>query len=282
MVDMRLGLFSINMGPCSHPEALAQAAIAAETAGFDSVWAGEHVVLPDPQVPPSPMGPQDRALDPLLALTWAAAATTTIRLATGIVIMPQRNPVVLAKQIASVDVLSGGRFTFGVGVGYLEPEFRAIGADYAQRGAVTDEYLDAMNSLWYDEHPEYHGRFVDFAGVDAHPRPVQQPIPIVVGGHTNAAYRRTVARAHGWYGFGLTPEVAADHLAALRAVASGVERPAGLGELEITVTPRGRLTREIATAFADIGVDRLVVMPHPAADDVLPIITAAAEAVDGL
>ncbi len=279
---MRLGLFSINMGPCSHPEALVEAARAAEAAGFDSLWAGEHVVLPDPQVPPSPMGPQDRALDPLFGLTWAAAATTTIRLATGIVIMPQRNPVVLAKEIASVDVLSGGRFTFGVGVGYLEPEFRAIGANYEQRGAVTDEFLDAMNSLWYDEHPEYHGRFVDFAGVDAHPRPVQRPIPIVVGGHTGPAYRRAITRAHGWYGFGLTPELTADYLAALRAAAADVGRPPELGELEITVTPRGRLTRDTAAAFADLGVDRLVVMPPPATDDVLPVIAAAAEAVDGL
>ena len=279
---MKLGLFSINMGPCSRPGGLVAAAIAAEAAGFDSLWAGEHVVLPDPQVPPSPMGPQDRALDPLLALTWAAAATRSIRLATGIVILPQRNPLVLAKEIATVDVLSGGRFTFGVGVGYLEPEFRAIGANYAERGAVTDEFLDAMTSLWYDEHPEYHGRFVDFAGVDAHPRPVQQPIPIVVGGHTNVAYRRTVSRAHGWYGFALTPEVAADSLGALRAVAEGVDRPAELGALEITVTPRGRLTRETAGAFADLGVDRLVVMPPPAADDVLAIVEAAAEAVAGL
>ncbi len=279
---MRLGLFSINMGPCSRPEGLAAAARSAEAAGFDSLWAGEHVVLPDPQVPPSPMGPQERALDPLLALTWAAAATSTIRLATGIVILPQRNPVVLAKEIASVDVLSGGRFMFGVGVGYLEPEFRAIGANYDERGAVTDEYLDAMTSLWYDEHPEHHGRFVDFAGVDAHPRPVQRPIPIVVGGHTGPAYRRTLTRAHGWYGFALTPETAADYLAALRAVAARLERPAELGELEITVTPRGRLTREVAGEFADLGVDRLVVMPHPTVDDVTPIIEAAAEAVDGL
>ena len=100
-------------------------------------------------------------------------------------ILPQRNPVVLAKQIASLDVLSGGRFTFGVGVGYLEPEFRAIGANYEDRGAVTDEYLDVMAHLWYDEHPEHHGRFADFAGIDAHPRPVQRPIPIVVGGHSD-------------------------------------------------------------------------------------------------
>jgi len=111
---------------------------------------------------------------------------------------------------------------------------------------------------------------------------VQQPIPIVVGGHTTVAYRRTLSRAHGWYGFALTPEVAAEHLAALRAVAEGVDRPAELGALEITVTPRGRLTRETAGAFADLGVDRLVVMPPPAADDVLAVVEAAAEAVDGL
>ena len=203
---MRLGLVHVNMGPLSRPDAVTQAARAAEAAGFDSVWAGEHLVLPDPQAPPSPMAPQDPALDSLLALTWAAAHTTTIRLATGIVILPQRNPVVLAKQVASLDVLSGGRFVFGIGVGYLEPEFRAIGANFEERGAVTDEYLDAMTHLWYDEHPEYHGRFVDFAGVDAYPRPVQRPIPIVVGGRAPAAYRRAVTRGHGWYGFALTPE----------------------------------------------------------------------------
>ena len=181
---MKLGLFSVNMGMSAMPDEVVETVRAAEDAGFESVWAGEHVVLPDPQVPPSPMGPQDPALDPLIALTWAAAHTTRIRLATGIVILPQRNPVVLAKEIASLDVLSRGRFTFGAGVGYLEPEFRAIGADFANRGEITDEYLDAMQHLWYDEHPAFDGRFAGFAGVDAYPRPVQQPIPIVIGGHT--------------------------------------------------------------------------------------------------
>jgi alkanesulfonate monooxygenase SsuD/methylene tetrahydromethanopterin reductase-like flavin-dependent oxidoreductase (luciferase family) len=122
---MLLGLVSVNMGTMSQPDGLVAAARAAETAGFDSVWAGEHIVLPDPQVPPSPMSPQDPALDSLLALTWAAAHTTRIRLAAGIVILPQRNPVVLAKQVATLDVLSGGRLTFGVGAGYLEAEFRS-------------------------------------------------------------------------------------------------------------------------------------------------------------
>ena len=236
---VHLGLFSINMGPCSEPGALAAVARHAEAAGFESVWAGEHVVLPDPQVPPSPMGPQDPALDPLLALDWAAAATSTIRLATGIVILPQRNPVVLAKQLASLDVLSGGRLTFGVGVGYLEPEFRAIGANFEERGAVTDEYLEAIGHLWYDEHPEFHGRFADFAGIDAHPRPVQAAVPVVVGGHRPVAYRRAVQRGHGWYGFALTPDDVAASLAGLAEAAERVERPAALGELEISVTPAG-------------------------------------------
>jgi probable F420-dependent oxidoreductase len=256
---VKLGLVHINMGAMARPDVLVRAVRAAEAAGFESVWAGEHVVLPDPQVPPSPMAPQDPALDPLFALTWAAANSSTLRLATGILILPQRNPVVLAKEVASLDVLSGGRVILGVGAGYLEPEFRAVGANFAERGAVTDEYLDALERLWYDEHPEYHGTFTEFAGIDAHPRPAQRPIPLVVGGHRPPAHRRAVARAHGWYGYWLTPEDTATSLAALREAALQVERPPELGELEISVTPRGRLTYERAAAFAELGVDRLVV-----------------------
>jgi len=276
---VHLGLFHINMGLRVQPDQLVATAQAAEAAGFESLWAGEHVVLPDPQVPPSPMGPQDPALDSLVALAFAAAATSSIRLATGIVILPQRNPVVLAKQVASVDVLSRGRLTLGVGVGYLEPEFRAIGANFAERGAVSDEFLDALEHLWYDEHPEYHGRFVEFAGVDAHPRPVQQPVPIVIGGHTAPAYRRAVRRGHGWYGYALTPEQTADCLAGLRAAADEVTRPSDLGPLEISVTPRGRLTAERAEAFAQLGVNRLVVSPRSPADSADETITGALEAV---
>jgi probable F420-dependent oxidoreductase len=277
-----LGLVHINMGSMSRPEDLAEAARAAEAAGFDSVWAGEHIVLPDPQVPPSPMAPQDPALDSLLALTWAAAHTATIRLATGIVIVPQRNPVVLAKQVATLDVLSGGRVILGVGAGYLEPEFRAVGADFSERGAITDEYLDAMRALWYDQHPEYHGRFADFAGIDAHPRPLQQPIPLIVGGHSAPAYRRAVVRAHGWYGYWLTPQQVVTSLAGLAAAADQVKRPAGLGELEISVTPRRRITPELAAEFAQAGVHRLVVLAPPAADGPARAIEAAAAAISAL
>ena len=280
---MQLGLFSITMGANIRPAVMAETAKAAEDAGFDSLWAGEHVVLPDPRVPPSPMDPQDPALDPLIGLTWAAAHTTTIRLATGIVILPQRNPVVLAKQLASLDVLSQGRLVFGVGVGYLEPEFRAIGANFAARGAVTDEFLDALAHLWYEEHPTYHGRFVDFEGIDAHPRPVQQPVPLVIGGHSPGAFRRSVTRAHGWFGFGLDREGTARCLEGLRRAAEQVPRPSGFGELEITIAPRGRITSERIDAYAEMGVHRLVALPGFAADrdEVLATIERTHEARTG-
>ena len=264
---VKLGLFNINMGANASPERIAGVARTAETLGFESLWAGEHIVLPDPQAPPSPMAPQDPCIDAVLALTWAAAATSTIRLATGIVILPQRNPLVLAKEVASLDVLSGGRLTLGVGVGYLQPEFAAIGANYDDRGAVTDDFLAAMASLWYDEHPEHHGPFSDFAGIDAYPRPVQQPIPIVIGGHSAPAYRRAVASGHGWYGFAQKPEDTAASIEGLRRAAEQVERAEHLGELEISVTPRVPLTDETVTAFAELGVHRLVPMPRPGATE---------------
>jgi probable F420-dependent oxidoreductase len=279
---MQLGLVSISMGSISGPDALVQAAQAAEAAGFDSLWASEHVVLPDPQAPPSPMDPRDPALDPLLALSWAAAHTGNIRLATGIVILPQRNPLVLAKQVATLDVLSGGRVMLGIGAGYLEPEFRAVGANFAERGAVTDEYLDAMGTLWYDEKPEYHGLFADFASIDAHPRPVQRPIPLVVGGHSAPAYRRAVARAHGWYGYGLGPQQAAESLAGLAAAAARRPRPAELGPLEISVTPGRRLTPELVAEYADAGVHRLVVLAPPTPDGPARAIENAKAAVTSL
>lgn len=277
---MKLGLFHINMGVRCRPDVLASMAAEAEAAGFDSLWAGEHIVLPDPQVPPSPMAPQDPALDPLLGLCWAAANTTTIKLATGIVILPQRNPVVLAKQLASLDVLSAGRLMLGIGVGYLEPEFAAIGANFAERGAVTDEFLAAMQRLWYDERPAFRGRFVDFAGVDAHPRPVQRPVPVIIGGHSPPAFRRAVASGHGWYGFAMRPEDVRACVERLRLAGDHVERPAELGELELTVTPRGRLTPERAAAFAEAGVHRLVPAP-PLDDDAAATIEQSLAAVAG-
>jgi len=203
-MPLKLGLFSMTTGPCSHPDGAARVARAAEAAGFESLWGGEHVVLPDPQAPPSPLGPGDRIVDPIVALTFLAAHTSRIRLGTGIIILPQRNPLVLAKELATLDVMSNGRLIFGVGVGYLEPEFRALGAPFEERGRVTDEYLAAIRAIWTEAAPAYRGRFAAFERVQAHPQPVQKPTPpIVIGGHTRAAFRRAVQQGHGWYGFAL-------------------------------------------------------------------------------
>lgn len=218
--SVKLGLCTMNIGPLSEPEGLTATARLAEDAGFESLWVGDHAILSDPPLPQMPMPAQVPILDILIALTWVASTTKKIRLGTGIIVLPQRNPIVLAKQISSIDVLSGGRMTVGLGVGWLEPEFKAIGVSFANRGALMDDYLAALEHLWYDDHPEYHGRFVDFSRVDAYPRPVQIPIPLIIGGQTPAAYRRAVASGHGWYGFGLSPEALAGCLNGLRRVAT--------------------------------------------------------------
>jgi probable F420-dependent oxidoreductase len=267
-----LGLFSMTTGPCSHPEGAARVARAAEAAGFDSLWGGEHVVLPDPQAPPSPLAPEDRITDPIVALAYLAAHTTRIRLGTGIIIVPQRNPLVLAKQLATLDVLSGGRLIFGVGVGYLEAEFRALGIPFETRGAMTDDYLAAMRAIWGQDRPGHRGRFVAFEGVQAHPQPVQRPgPPIVIGGHTPAAFRRAVEQGHGWYGFALDQDGVRRCLEGLRDAAGRHERPAALGPLEISVTPRPTrggeaMDRATADRLAALGVHRLILMPPRSLD----------------
>src|SRR5688500_1267701 len=178
----RFGLFSINSHACATAEAISRVARAAEMAGFESLWAGEHVVLPHPQAPPSPMAPGDPMRDPIVSLTYCAAVTSRVRLRTRIIILPNRNPLVIDKQLASLDVLSGGRLTVGIGVGYLEPEFRALGAPYEKRGAVTDDYLAAMRAIWTQPKPSYEGRFASFSAVQAHPQPAHRPLPAVPGG----------------------------------------------------------------------------------------------------
>ncbi len=257
---MQLGVFGINSGSTFRPADTIAIAQLAEELGYDSVWAGEHVVVPSPRVVPSPMEPEDPILDPLVHLGFVAAATERLLLGTGIIILPQRNPLVLAKQAATLDVLSNGRLLLGIGAGYLEPEMTAIGVPMADRGARTDDHLAAMRAIWTQPGPvEHHGKFVDFAGVDAHPRPVTPGGPrIVVGGHTPAAYRRAVTSGHGWYGFGLTPEQTAESVEGLRRAADAVERPAELGDLELSVTPRRRLDPDALEAFTGAGIDRLV------------------------
>jgi probable F420-dependent oxidoreductase len=257
---LKFGLFSMNSYACSYPETAVEVAQLAEATGFESLWVGEHVVLPDPQVPPSPMAPTDRILDPVVALTFLAAHTRRIRLGTGIIILPQRNPLVLAKQLASLDVLSGGRLIFGIGAGYLEPEFRALGISFKDRGALTDEYLAAMRAIWTEPEPAYHGRFVSFEHIQAHP---QSTMPIVVGGHSASAYRRAVEQCNGWFGWSLNIDELTHAMMDLAEALKRYDRPQVLGKLEISVTPPpGMITLENAQRYAELGVDRLIALPH--------------------
>jgi probable F420-dependent oxidoreductase len=262
----KMGLFAVNMRPSVEPEVAAWLGRLAEELGYESLWAGEHVVLPDPQCPPSPIPPTEPIVDPLVSLTFLAAHTTKLRLATGIIVLPERNPVVLAKELASLDVLSGGRLLFGMGVGFLEPEFAAVGVPMQDRGRRAEEYLEAMQALWTMESPSYSGRYVSFSGVNAYPRPVQEPLPVVMGGHGPTACRRAVERAHGWYGFRMDPSAAALHIGELAAAARRYERSPELGPLEISVTPSMPLDAGIVSRYAEIGVHRLIVMPPPLLD----------------
>jgi probable F420-dependent oxidoreductase len=263
------GIFLHNHTLPRDPGAAVEIAVRAEELGYDSLWAPEHVVLPTPRVRPSPMEPEDPIGDPIVVLAHLAACTRRVLLGTGVLILPQRNPLVLAKQLATLDVLSGGRLVVGIGAGYLEPELTAIGVPMASRGARTDAYLAAMRSLWEDPKPAADGEFVSFAGVDAHPRPVQRPLPVVIGGESPAAWRRTARSAQGWYGFRLSPAEVTDQVAGLRraAAAAGRTEP-----LEVTVTPDAPLDHDSVRAYAAAGADRLVVAPRPDAD--LPALRA--------
>ena len=267
---MKFGLFGINNGPCAFPKCAAAVARAAEEAGFESVWTGEHVILPDPQAPPSPVPANYPMLDPAIALAFVAAHTTKIRLGTGIIILPQRNPVVLAKELASTDVLSNGRLIFGIGVGYLKPEFDAIGAPFDHKGARSEEWLAAMIALWSMPQPEFSGRWVKFKGVNAMPRPVQQPHPeIVFGGHTMEAYSRAARLAKGWYGFAQDLDGTAKCVEGLKAACKAAGRR--FEDVEVSITPNARVKvdRDTAKRYADLGVSRLILLQRGADEGAL-------------
>ena len=220
---LKLGLTSVNGGPHSRPDTMIRLAQAAESAGFDSVWAGGHPFLSEKQ---SRMPPTIRMLDPVVALAYIAAYTRTIRLGTGIILLPQFNPLILAKELASLDVLSGGRLIFGIGVGWSEEEYAALGLSYHDRGERADDYLKAMKVIWSEDKPAYHGRFVSFESVQAYPHPEQQPHPpIVVGGNSPGAYRRAVEQGNGWFGYGLDLDETGRSIADLREAGSATADP---------------------------------------------------------
>jgi len=258
---VKFGVFGINFGVCADPDVAAEVAELAEELGFDSLWTGEHVVLPDPQVPPSPAPPLTPMLHPSTSLAFLAGLTDEIHLGTGITLLAQRNPVVLAKEMASLDVLAEGRLILGIGAGYLQAEFDALGVDFATRGRRTDEAIAVLRELWSSEAPEFDGEFSSFSGIQSRPRPPRRErTPIHGGGMSRAAWVRAVSLCQGWYGFAMDLESTAESLDGLDAAEDRVGRPDWLGELEISITPRETPDAEDVEAYEDLGVDRLILM----------------------
>ncbi len=262
---MRLGLFGINFGACADPEVLVRVARAAEESGFESIWTGEHVAMPIHDNP-VPTPPETPLLDSLIALTTVAAHTRRVRLGTGILVLPHHNPVVVAKALVSLDVVSGGRLIAGFAAGYVEAEFAALGVDFHRRGAITDDYLAAIRVLWTDELPRFAGRFAAFDGIRFEPKPVQRPHPpIIVGGHAAPALRRAARFGDGWYGFGLTVDAAAPLIAEVHRLRADLGRADA--PFEISLTTFEPLDAALVGRAAAVGVDRLIVYPLvPAAE----------------
>jgi probable F420-dependent oxidoreductase len=262
---MKFGMLFANVGPYVKPDMAAALGRIAEEHGIESLWTVEHVVVPadyQSEYPYSPNGrmpgPEESPIpDPLIWLTWVGAATTTLRLATGILILPQRNPVILAKELATLDVLSGGRVELGVGVGWLREEFDALGVPWERRGARTDEYIEALRALWRDDQCTFEGEFCRFENAKSFPKPVQGLIPIHVGGHTEAAARRAGRLGDGFFPGRSTDDELRSLLDTMRASA----KDAGRDPDAIEVTAGGVMDADGVKRFADLGVDRVALPP---------------------
>jgi probable F420-dependent oxidoreductase len=273
---MKFGIAFANTGPYAKPEGAAAIGRAAEAAGVESLWPVEHVVVPEEYASTYPYsgdgkmpGGSDFDIpDPLIWLTWIAGHTSTVKLGTGIVILPQRNPVVLAKEVATLDVMSGGRMLLGVGIGWLEEEFDILGASFPDRARRTEEYVEVMRALWSQDRASFAGETVTFSDVISRPRPVDRHVPVHIGGHSPAAARRA-----GRIGDGFLPAKGdlSELLDEMRKAADGAGRdpesievtwssPVVVGGGEAAVDEVGRL--------AEAGVSRLLLPPltyNPAA-----------------
>jgi len=249
------------------PEQLVPVARRAEELGFESVWVAEHLVFPTriasqyPYAAAPPINPATPLLDPLIVLAQVAAVTSTIRIGTNIYLLPLRHPLATARMGVTLDVLSGGRFSFGVGAGWLAEEFAAAGVDFARRGALTRECVRALRALWTQDEVEFHGKAFSFGPVRFEPKPVQKPHPpILIGGESDAALKRAAELGDGWYGVKHTPESVGAVIAkldAMRAAAGRADQP-----FEITISPNATdLDRDALARFADAGVHRVVSLP---------------------
>jgi probable F420-dependent oxidoreductase len=263
--SMDFGLaFASSIG--TSPRSALELAGLAESLGFESIWGGEHVVRPARIASPYPYskdgempGDADTPIpDPLIWLAYVAAAAPSLRLGTCILILPQRNPVVLAKELATLDHLTGGRVELGIGVGWLAEEFEALGIPWARRGARTDEYLGALRALWSGPEAEFHGEFVDFAPATCCPRPVNGAIPVMVGGDTPAAIRRAARFGEGYFPGTNDPQQLASLIGDLHEAVAAEGRPPGAVRVSAIFA---QFTDPVAGAeqLAELGVARAMV-----------------------
>ena len=266
---MRVGLFAPLVGPPVGPEFVEALGASAEERGYASLWLGEHVVLFDeydsryPYMDDGKMpavGVQQGLLEPFTTLAYLAATTTSLLLGTGVCILPQRKPVVVAKELSNVDLLSGGRVRFGVGLGWQREEFEALATPWEDRGARTDDYIEVVKRLWRDEISEFHGAFYDLPPSRLYPKPVTPGgPPVVIGGDSDAALARVARAGDGWYAFSMTPEELAPRLRTLEDMLAGVGRRRA--DIEVVVCPYAKpITDEDLDAYAALGVDEVVVM----------------------
>jgi probable F420-dependent oxidoreductase len=262
---VKFGITFANAGPWAVPEFAVSLAQTAERLGFESLWTVEHVVVPTGYSSTYPYsrsgrmpGPEEAPIpDPLVWLTWVGAQTSSIRLATGILILPQRSPVILAKEVATLDVMTGGRAILGVGAGWLREEFDAIGVPFDDRAARMDEAISALRALWTQESPSFHGEFFDFEGAKSYPHPARpEGVPVVVGGHSRAAARRA-----GRLGDGFFPASGGDQLRSLIDEMRAAAEAAGRDPDAIEVTLGSARTEEQVRGFAALGASRVVISP---------------------
>ena len=263
---MKFGVMFANTGPFVEPDAAVELAQAAEAAGCESIWTVEHVVVPAgyaSQYPYAkdgrmPGGREDFDIpDPLIWLSYVAAATDKIRLGTGVMIMPQRNPLVTAKAVATLDRLSKGRMILGIGSGWLEEEFDALGVSFGDRGDRTDEYIEAMKEAWVSDSASYGGKFVNFSNVYSRPQPVGGHVPIIVGGHSKRAARRAGELGDGFFPGRGNPQ----ELGVLFDHARRCADKAGRNPEALEFTAGGPTSPDFVEQLAEIGVTRMIVPP---------------------
>lgn len=266
---MRVGLHALGIGPGADPDVVRAVATEAELAGFATLWAGEHVVMVDQATSRYPYSDDGRIavpadadwLDPLATLSFAAAVTSRIRLATGVVLMAEHNPLILAKRAASVDVLSRGRLVLGIGLGWSAEEFAALGIPFEGRGRRVREYVEAIRALWQENVASFQGEFVHFETVRSYPKPVRQRrVPIVVGGNSDSALCRAATYGDGWYGFNVPLGELPGRLSVLSS--SCRERDRDIATLDICVAVAD-LSPEMLDELSGLGIDELVIVASP-------------------